>query len=111
MASSALACTTTIELVSQYTTRARRIGGLGDLVHVALGWQARADVEELPDPRVLGQVPDRPAQERAGWPALLSQPPAPPPAVHRPASRSGGEVILPAEQPVVDPRDVRDGDI
>ncbi|GAA3411209.1 hypothetical protein GCM10018952_18920 [Streptosporangium vulgare] len=36
----------------------------GDLVHVVLGGQPGADVEELVDPR-LGEETDRPAQERA----------------------------------------------
>ena len=85
-------------------------GGLGDLVDVALGGQAGADVQELPDPRVAGQVPHRPAQE-----------PAVGPGGHRgirhrrqqfPRSRPvGGEIILPAQQVVVNPRDIRDADI
>jgi hypothetical protein len=33
-------------------------------VDVVLGRQAAADVEELPDARFGGQVPDRPAEER-----------------------------------------------
>jgi hypothetical protein len=33
--------------------------GLNDLVSVAGSWQARADVEELPDSLAAGQVADR----------------------------------------------------
>ena len=36
---------------------------LGDLMGVVGGRQAGTDVQELPDPRFAGQVPDRPAQE------------------------------------------------
>jgi len=38
--------------------------GLGDLVDVGLGRQARADVEELADPGLSGKNADRAAQER-----------------------------------------------
>jgi hypothetical protein len=38
--------------------------GLRDLVGVARGGDAGADVEELADPRFAGQVADRPAEER-----------------------------------------------
>jgi hypothetical protein len=43
-----------------------RRGALGDLVGVVGGGQARADVEELPYPRVGGQVPDGARQEQPG---------------------------------------------
>jgi hypothetical protein len=36
---------------------------LGDLVHVALGRDAGADIEELADPRLPGEVADGPPQE------------------------------------------------
>jgi hypothetical protein len=45
-----------------------RVGLLGDLVHVALGGDARADVQELAD-TIRGEEPDRPADERAVGPA------------------------------------------
>ena len=45
---------------------ASRVDRLGDLVRVA-GWDHPvADVEELPDPRLGGEVPDHPAAEGAG---------------------------------------------
>ena len=83
---------------------------LGDLVHVAAGGQARADVEELADPGLTGQELDRPGQERPVgtrgprrvWYRLQQ------------AARGfpvGLEVVLAAEQVVIDPRDVRDGDV
>jgi hypothetical protein len=37
---------------------------LGQLVHVGLSRKAAAEIEELPDPALGGQVPDHPAQER-----------------------------------------------
>jgi hypothetical protein len=40
-----------------------RVGLLGDLVHVALGGDSRADVEELAD-ACRGEEPHRPAEER-----------------------------------------------
>src|SRR5215203_6154280 len=42
-----------------------RCDALSDLVGVVGGRQSGADVEELPDPAVCGQVRHRPAQERA----------------------------------------------
>jgi hypothetical protein len=42
---------------------ALRRDGLGDLVGVACGRDAGADVEKLPDPRLPGEVADNPAQE------------------------------------------------
>jgi hypothetical protein len=39
---------------------------LGHLMGVIRGGQAGADVQELPDPRLDGQVADRPGQERPG---------------------------------------------
>jgi hypothetical protein len=38
---------------------------LGDLVGAARGRDAGADVEELPDPRLAGEVTDGPAEKRA----------------------------------------------
>jgi hypothetical protein len=37
---------------------------LGQLVHVGLSRKAAAEIEELPDPALGGQVPDQPAQKR-----------------------------------------------
>ena len=56
---------------------------LGDLVGIALGGQAGPDVEELAQAGLLGQEPDRPAQER---PVGRARPPAPWP---RPRSSAG----------------------
>src|SRR5439155_23065187 len=39
---------------------------LGDLVGVVGGGQAGADVEELPDARLAGQIPDGPDEKGAG---------------------------------------------
>lgn len=58
---------------------------LGDLVGVVGGWQAAADVYELTDAQVAGQF-------LGGLPV-------------------GSEIILSAKKVVVDPRNVRDGDI
>ena len=83
-----------------------RVGGAGDLVHVALRGQAGADVHELAEAGRRHQVPHHPAQERpvgagARW---------------RIRSHLQGEfdngaisgvVILPAEEGVIDPRDIR----
>jgi hypothetical protein len=41
----------------------RRGDRLGDLVHVRAGGDAGADVQELPDPRVLGQEGNRAAHK------------------------------------------------
>jgi len=73
---------------------------LGYLVGVLVGGQAGADVEELPDPGLAGQVLDRAAQERpvgphpgqdvrVGLQRLLSGLPV------------GGEVVLAAQLVVV----------
>jgi hypothetical protein len=41
----------------------QRVDLVRDLVHVSLRGQARADVEDLADPRLAHQVTDNPAQE------------------------------------------------
>src|SRR4029450_992580 len=80
-------------------------GRLGDLVDVALGGQAAAEVDELPDPGV-GEGLDGPAQE---LPVVLD---------HVAGDRGDGqylvgdlavgrEVVLAAEEVVVDARRVR----
>jgi hypothetical protein len=69
--------------------------GLRHLVHVVRGRKARADIEELPDARVLGEVLDRAPEE---FPVL-----AQPDASGRPGAESlirrfpvGREMVLPA---------------
>jgi hypothetical protein len=80
----------------------------GQLVHVAHGGQPGADIEELPDPLLAGQVADGPPEEEPVLPHgaphdVLAE------HVEGPAHRItvGGEVVLPAEHVVVHPRDVR----
>jgi len=47
-------------------------GVLGDLVHVAVGRQPGAEIQELPDARLGGQEPDRAAEERPVGPGHLA---------------------------------------
>jgi pimeloyl-ACP methyl ester carboxylesterase len=79
---------------------------LGDLVHVGVGRQPGTDVEELPDSRLGRQVPDR-SREKA--PVLYRR--GPDLGVGLEARLGDGairrEVVLPAEQEVIDPRRVR----
>jgi len=83
---------------------------LGDLVSVVGRWEAAADVYELADARVAGQVPDRAPQESAvlsaGYPGIGQQA-----AQFLGRLPVGSEIILSAKKVVVDPRNVRDGDI
>src|SRR6266571_1717196 len=81
---------------------------LGDLVGVVGGRQAGADVQELADPRLAGQVPDRAAQERpvsAGEAGDVRE--------HRHdlvTDHAVGRVMVLAAQPVIpDPGRVRHG--
>src|SRR5450756_706073 len=87
---------------------AGRRHGSGDLVHVPHGGQAGADVEELPDPQVAGQVADgapeeEPVLENGAAHDVLAE------HVERPARRRpvGREVVFPAEHVVIHSRDVR----
>jgi hypothetical protein len=79
---------------------------LGDLVDVALGGQTRAEVDELPDAHLLDEIPHDAAEERPIGPAsvwsvrgylerLLGDH-----TIH-------GEIVLAAEEDVVDPRHTR----
>jgi hypothetical protein len=67
----------------------------GDLVHVPGGRDARADVDDLPYPRLGGQEPHRPLQERPvsprGVPVSIASLSAitSPPAIVDPARESG----------------------
>jgi hypothetical protein len=78
------------------------------LVHVPHGRQPGPDIEELPDPRVAGQVADRAAEEA---PVLLDGAAHHVLAEHVKGPPSGlpvgREVVLAAEHVVVHPRDVR----
>ena len=83
---------------------------LGDLVHVTFRRDAGADVEELPYPRLPGEVADGAAEERpvrAGGERPVRVDPG------RLLGRLpvGGVIVLAAEQVVVDPGLVRHGDI
>ena len=81
-----------------------------DLMHVALGGKARADVQELADPRLRGQEPHGPSQEGAVLPCHHPQ-------LRRNSKRLfcdgaiDGEVVLAAKQVVVHPGEVRDARI
>src|SRR5271165_3169409 len=83
---------------------------LGDLVGVVGRWEAAADVYELADAQVAGQVPDRAPQETtvlsAGYLCIGQQA-----AQFLGRLPVGSEIILSAKKVVVDPRNVRDGDI
>ena len=81
------------------------VGLLGDLVHVALGGDAGAYVEELPDAG-RGQEPHGPAQERPVGPGER-----PGVGVHRGKSPArvlvDQEIMAAAQQVVIDPGSVR----
>jgi hypothetical protein len=79
-------------------------------VDVGGGGQARADVEELPDTPLGGEEMDDPAEEgpvHPGRPGTARD--------HRQELRGGGpigvEVVLPAEDEVIDPGHVRHRDV
>ena len=83
-----------------------RGGALGDVVGVVRGGQAGADVEELADARLPGQVPDRAGEEGPGGAGVLHD------------RREGlehlvadlavdGEVVLAAQPVVPDPGRLR----
>jgi len=80
----------------------------GHLVHASRGRQSGPDVEELPDPRLAGQVSDRAAEEApvlrdgAAHDVLAEHVEGPPGCLP-----VGREVVLAAEHVVVHPRDVR----
>ena len=87
-----------------------RVGRLGDLVNVGGGGQARADVEKLPDTPLGGEEMDDPAEEgpvHPGRPGAARD--------HRQDLRGGGtigvEVVLPAENKIVDPGHIRHRDV
>ena len=81
---------------------------LGQFVHVGLRRQAAAEIEELPDPALGGQVTHHPAEKR---PVVtrnrrdvgnrLDEPPG--------RLAVGGEIIFTTEQVIVNPGDVRRG--
>ena len=83
---------------------------LGDLVGVARGGNAGADVEELPDSRLAGEVADGAPEKRpvgAGGEARVRVD-----LEHCLGGDAvGGEVVLAAEQVVVHPGLVRDADV
>jgi NAD(P)-dependent dehydrogenase (short-subunit alcohol dehydrogenase family) len=82
-----------------------RVDPLGDLVHVVGGGQPGADVEQLPDADLADQVADDPAEHVAlsAHAQLDLRDRHEYPVTDRSV---GGEVVLPAEQVVVQPRDV-----
>src|SRR4029077_8670554 len=82
-----------------------RVDPLGDLVHVVRGGQARADVQQLPEADLADQVTDHPAEDvtLSPHPELDRGDRREHPVTHVPI---GGEVVLPAQQVVVYPRDV-----
>jgi hypothetical protein len=80
---------------------------LRDLMHVLTGGKAGADVEELPDPRLGGKETHDPPQERprgAGGLRRFRE------GLDRCLGRDpvGLEVVLAAQEIVIDPRWVRD---
>src|SRR5215469_5798505 len=79
---------------------ARRRQVLRYLVHVVGARQTRPDVQELPDPRLSHQIPDRPAQKR---PVLPGRGACGPPAFQRLFRRFPvhGEIVLATEHVVV----------
>jgi hypothetical protein len=83
---------------------------VGDLVDVALGGQARPDVQELADAGLGGQIADGALQEGAVLPGTLA-------GLRRCGeNRVGGGavngiVVLTAKQRIVDPRRVRDSGV
>src|SRR6185437_7431181 len=79
---------------------------LCDLVHVVRAWQAGTDVKELPDTRVVDQVPDGTTEKGA---VLAHRGAHSPPALHGffRGLPIGRVVVLAAEVVVVDPGRVR----
>ena len=83
---------------------------LGDLVHVARGRDAGADVDELADARLLREEPHRTAQESPVRPAGSRDPRVQ--GLHPGAQLAvGRQVMRPAQPVVIDPRDARLGRI
>ena len=87
-----------------------RRDALRDLVHVAGAGQAGADVQELPDPGLGGQVPHGPVEER---PVLPGGGAHRGPGAQHLAGRLpvGREVVFPAQEVVVDPGGMRPGHV
>jgi hypothetical protein len=77
-------------------------------VHVRLGGQAAAEVDELPDARLVRQVTDDPADER---PVVTDDSRHVRRYLEQPLGRLpvDGEIVLAAEQVVVNPGDIRPG--
>jgi hypothetical protein len=75
-------------------------------VHAAHGRQAGADVQELAD-ALAGQVADGALQE---VPVIPARPLDARQLLHQPVAclPVGGEIVLPAEEIVINPRDIRD---
>src|SRR6202012_881228 len=86
----------------------RRSDALGHLVHVAGGGQAAADVEELGDARLSRQVPDGPAEERPVLPGRDVRGGRAPQDLCR-GLTVRREVVVSADEKVVDPRGMRLG--
>src|SRR5690606_27154672 len=84
--------------------------GLGDLVGVVGGGQPGADVQELPGPRLAGQVGDGADQERPGGAGQIGDLGQDPQdlVADLPVDRV---VVLAAEPVVPDPGDVGDGGV
>ena len=81
---------------------------LGQFVHVGLGRQAAAEVQELPDTAPGGQVTHHPAEKRpivARYRRDVGN------RVDEPPGRLpvGGKIVFSAEQVIVNPGDVRPG--
>jgi hypothetical protein len=83
---------------------------LSDLVSVVGGRQAGADVEELPDPGLAGQVTDRADQETALHMGDIGDV-GKHPQDHVADLAVGREVILAAQQVIPDPGRVRDASV
>jgi hypothetical protein len=95
-------------VVVQVHDAGRRVDPLGDLVDVVRGGQARADIKQLRDADLADQVAHHPAEHGAlRLHAGLNLRERGDDLV---AERAvGGEIVLTAEQIVVDPRHVRTG--
>jgi alditol oxidase len=83
---------------------------LGDLVGVARRRDAGADVEELPDPRLGGEVADDAAEERPVGPRG-ERPLGVDLECHLGLGPVGGVIVLAAKQVVVNPRLMRDAGV
>ena len=83
-----------------------RLDLLGDLVHVLRCGQSRADIQQLPDAHFADQVADHPAEYvTLGAHAHLDGGQR---RDHLIADRPvSGEIVLSAQQVVIDPRDMR----